>query len=148
MEQLLRKVVCVIDDMLMIPLGIKVARAATERIGNSQYMTPLVIAPAIICAYVASFLLEQKFNLECDIMSVTDICDHGEWSDFLPKLASSILAAWTIVNAAGVFLIHYGSDVVFGDDMNTVNTEDPASCTDNAIETLYAVAKDHPQIMS
>ena len=111
--------------ILLLPFGLR-----SEDTGDSfNFTVPLVsLAPAIVGGYIANFILEKTYSLECDVdfNSFADICEgegvekvccitvsnHQNWFDFLPDLAASILAGWGIVKLIATFISSYDEEVV------------------------------------
>ena len=107
--------------MLLRPFGI----ASPKKSGKSwMYTIPLVsLAPAIVIGFSANFFLETTYILKCNEIynSISTMCEDGvccitssnrqEWVDFIPKFASSILSAWSVVKSLGYFITVYGNEV-------------------------------------
>ena len=81
-------------------------------------LVPLVsFAPAIVGGYIANFVFEETFTLECDdkynqisTMCQDGVCcitlsNHENWIHFIPELAGSALTAWGVVTLIGSFVI-------------------------------------------
>ena len=108
------------DSYLLAPFGVK-----ASKVGSSGWWSlPLVsCAPAIVCGYLANYMLQERFELECNELyfGISDICEddvccivissHDDWINFITKLASSIIAGWGIVKSIGFFITKYDDDI-------------------------------------
>ena len=136
-------------DLLLFPFGFKSANEGTD-----FFSLPLLsLAPAIVGGYIANFILEEKYSLECDVRynPISTMCEdgvccitvssHEDWFDFMPKLGGSVVTAWGVVKFIGIFILTYGEFVdteedekvaaeiqsgadVAGDRTTTVNEEE------------------------
>ena len=112
----------VYGQLLVAPFGLKIdAEYITD---VYMYICPLVaLAPAIVGGYMANFFLEIRYFLDCDAgyndisaICIDEICcvavnSHEDWVEFLPKVASSSVAAWGVVKIFGTFLLSYDDNV-------------------------------------
>ena len=102
---------------LLLPFGFK----SNQDGDTSLFTLPLLsLAPAIVGGYIANFILERTYSLDCDerynpisTMCEDGVCcitvsNHENWFDFLPKLGGSIVTAWGVVKFIGTFVIKYG----------------------------------------
>lgn len=115
-------------DTLLNPFGIK----SPKNSGKSwMYTIPLVaLAPAIFVGFISNFVLEETYILKCDEIynSISTICENGvccnaisnhdDLVDFVPKVASSMLAGWGIVKSLGYFITVYGEKVSLDEARN------------------------------
>ena len=101
--------------LLLFPFGIQ---PKTTIMCKSMYIPSLIsVAPAIVGGYVAEFCLETTYTLKCDVIynTISDICEDGvccitrnnyeDWIYVVPQIASSVLTAWGIVKATGIFIL-------------------------------------------
>merc|ERR1712228_870410 len=61
------------------------------------------LLPAAICGFIANFVLEEKFELKCDIISSHEL--ENSYA-FIGGLASNIIATWAIIRIFGYLFVN------------------------------------------
>ena len=102
-----------------------------------------------IYEYIANFFLETRYSLECDESiydSVSDMCEgdlccvtvssHDELIDFIPGLASSMLAAWGTVKALGTFIAVYSDTVTLQEYVDTAELKEEVALLKEQVKLL------------
>jgi len=132
-------------DLLLLPFGFKSGNESTD-----IFILPLLsLAPAIVGGYIANFILERKYILECDEQynPISTMCEdgvccitvssHESWFDFMPKLGGSVVTAWGAVKFIGIFIMTYGEFVDIEEEAkDTMDTQSDAGVAGGRTKTV------------
>jgi len=132
--------------LLMRPFGVHAIKTGE----SFNFVVPLVaLAPAIVGGFIANFVLEKTYSLECDaeFNAMATICEgegadrvccvtvsnHENWIDFGSNLAASILLAWGYVKYMAWFILEFDDEVELEEQpmirQRTVSRHGPSDST-------------------
>eukprot|EP01084_Bolivina_argentea_P317149 549848_1 len=83
------------------------------------------LLPAAVCGFIANFILEEKFELKCNVNIISDLCfasdygccdvisshDYRNSYAFIGGLASNIIATWAVIRVCGYLITNAFPDL-------------------------------------
>eukprot|EP01083_Nonionella_stella_P264493 897193_1 len=107
------------NSFLLKPFGIQVSSDGNTSMWS---FTLVSLFPSIVGGYIANFLFDQKYEMECGTDIISSVCfdantcctlrsSHRDWYLFLPNIASSMVAAWGIIKITASILISTDDEI-------------------------------------